>query len=488
LHYYTFLNSGKTSDLAYRRYPYRGFRPMHRWSVGIIGGGPGGLLLAYQLQKRSHLPFSTTLFEAGGRLGGKILTNQFAGAPIQYEAGAAELYDYSVVGEDPLRELIAELGLSTRPMGGATVILKDRILANTDDIRDELGAPAWRALEQFDRSSKDWMNPREFYRSDGDSADATAQLRESFQAVLSEIPDEAARCYVRTMVHSDLATEPHQTNGSYGLQNYLMNDPAYLRLYTIDGGIERLPQELANRLEATVLLHQPAVRVEKAQAGKLRVHSRQAGVLVASDFDFVVAALPHNCLQAVAWGGQRLAEAMRRHHAHYDYPAHYLRVSILFHKPFWREHINESYFMLDAFGGCCLYDETSRNGSDTHGVLGWLLGGEPALTLSGCSDDDLIRKMLDALPSFLQHGRAHVIEGRVHRWVGAVNGLPAGCPARDMETRHQPEPLEHPNLLVVGDYLFDATLNGVLDSADYVAEWLVAEMESQPVAAANGTP
>jgi hypothetical protein len=32
---------------------------------------------------------------------------------------------------------------------------------------------------------------------------------------------------------------------------------------------------------------------------------------------------------------------------------------------------------------------------------------------------------------------------------------------------------------VVGDYLFDSTLNGVLDSADYVAEWLTADMEEQ---------
>ena len=30
-------------------------------------------------------------------------------------------------------------------------------------------------------------------------------------------------------------------------------------------------------------------------------------------------------------------------------------------------------------------------------------------------------------------------------------------------------------MFVVGDYLFDSTLNGVLDSADYVADWLAAE-------------
>ncbi|HEX3313605.1 MAG TPA: FAD-dependent oxidoreductase, partial [Gemmataceae bacterium] len=95
---------------------------MHSWSVAILGGGPGGLMTAYQLQKRAVMPFATTIFEASGRLGGKIVTRRFDGAPVPYEAGAAELYDYSQVGEDPLRELIAELGLPTSPMCGATVV------------------------------------------------------------------------------------------------------------------------------------------------------------------------------------------------------------------------------------------------------------------------------------------------------------------------------------------------------------------------------
>ena len=34
------------------------------------------------------------------------------------------------------------------------------------------------------------------------------------------------------------------------------------------------------------------------------------------------------------------------------------------------------------------------------------------------------------------------------------------------------------DLFVVGDYLFDSTINGVLDSADYVAEWLAEEIQA----------
>src|SRR5262249_23584644 len=151
--------------------------------------------------------------------------------------------------------------------------------------------------------------------------------------------------------------------------------------------------------------------------------------------------------------------------------------SILFKRPFWRSCINESYFMIDAFGGCCVYDESSRNSCESFGVLGWLLGGQAALELSACPDDELIRRGLAEVPAPLKQARGYFVEGRVHRWVGAVNGLPGGCPARSMDTRHVPEPRQHPNLFIVGDYLFDSTLNGVLDSADFVATWLAEDME-----------
>ena len=53
---------------------------------------------------------------------------------IPITAGAAELYDYSQLGPDPLRDLVAELGLSTSTMTGETVILDGRILATEHGI------------------------------------------------------------------------------------------------------------------------------------------------------------------------------------------------------------------------------------------------------------------------------------------------------------------------------------------------------------------
>jgi hypothetical protein len=140
--------------------------------------------------------------------------------------------------------------------------------------------------------------------------------------------------------------------------------------------------------------------------------------------------------------------------------------------------------MVDAFGGTCVYDESARSGG-SHGILGWLLAGDAALTMSNLDDATLIARVLESLPGPLQHGRQLFIEGRVHRWLGAVNGLPGGRPLHEPDARHIPEPNDHPWLFVVGDYLFDSTLNGVLDSADTVAELIVDELEEFAAAAAT---
>jgi monoamine oxidase len=448
--------------------------------IGIIGGGPGGLMTAYLLEQRSREPLDITIFEAGDRLGGKIVTRRFDSAPVTYEAGAAELYDYSRLGPDPLRDLIAQMGLTTRPMTGGTVVLDDKFLKTEADIRRELGDATWAALARFNRKARAAISPADYYESDWKADNDDRLSSRTFRALLARIPDPAARKFVEVAVHSDLATEPHRTSAMYGLQNYLMDAPEYMRLYTIDGGIERLPQELAKRLSARIHLHRPVVRVDQPATDKYRVWSRYRGAVVADEFDFVVVALPNNWIPAIAWGGEELAAAMNRHHRHYDYPAHYLRVSVLFEKPFWRDRIADSYFMLDAFGGCCVYDESSRNGADRHGVLGWLLAGDAALNLGNLPDAKLIEAVLDSLPRTLRHGRDWFLEGKVHRWANTVNALPGGFPTMEPDSRHVPEPVNHPGLFVVGDYLFDSTINGVLDSADVAVEWILEEIAEAP--------
>lgn len=460
-------------------------QPRTNQRVGIVGGGPGGLMTAFLLEKRLKVPCEITIFEADSRVGGKIVTREFSAVPIRYEAGAAELYDYSQLGPDPLRELVSELGLSVSPMAGETVVMGDRILKSYSDIRREFGENTYRALRDFNKVARAAISPAEYYESDWQTDNKNPLSSQSFHDLLATVGDETARRYIEVRAHSDLATEPHVTNAMYGLENYLMDEADYMHLYSIDGGLELLPRGLADRIKARILLHHTVTRVEKLPEGLYRVYSRTHSEIRREDFDYVVIALPNNWIPSIAWGDPVLSDAMHRHHVFYDHPAHYLRVSILFDKLFWRDQIAESYFMLDAFGGCCVYDESSRTTPNgTYGVLSWLLPGEAALAMSNMDDAALIDAVLNSLPHSLRNGRQHFVEGRVHRWVGTVNALPGGFPAREPDSQHQPEPTQHPELFVVGDYLFDSTINGVLDSADMVADWIRESVEEKlaPVA------
>src|SRR4051794_23469920 len=68
---------------------------MTKSRIAVVGGGPGGLFTAYLLNEFCGDLCEVVLFEAGPRLGGKVLTRRFDRAPVRYEAGVAELYDYS---------------------------------------------------------------------------------------------------------------------------------------------------------------------------------------------------------------------------------------------------------------------------------------------------------------------------------------------------------------------------------------------------------
>lgn len=453
-----------------------------RVRIAIVGGGPGGLITAYLLEKKFNRPLEIVLFEASPRLGGKIRSPHFSLRPVSYEAGAAEFYDYSPVDEDPLKALILELGLPIVPLGGSTLCLDNHLLSNLDDVERCFGAQTRQTWQQFHRQSRDVMSPTDFYLSGSEESWSWSHpASQSFAAFLQGSHLGAWQSILECQIHSDLATEPDHTSLEYGLQNYLMNDPAYMQLYGIEGGNERLIDELIRRTAAHVRLQQPVQHIRKLATGELQVGFELAGESQSEAFDAVVIALPHDALPHLAFPDPQLAVAMQRHFDHHDHPAHYLRMTLLFDQPFWRQVWQESFCMLDQFGGCCLYDESWRTPEPESGVLGWLLGGQSAVDFASRSDNELIELALGSLPPIFGDGRQHFLEGRVHRWLNAVNALPGGRTSLPIPQRHSPEPLGHDNLWIVGDYLYDSTLNGVFDSADYVSDAIGTAVHSPAI-------
>lgn len=448
--------------------------------IAIIGGGPGGLMAAWHLKKKmAGLDARVTLYESADRLGGKIRTSRFEKAPAVYEAGVAEIYDYSRNGPDPLKDLITGVcGLSITPMDGEAVAMDGAFLDGIEGVRRRYGATTARAIEDFRALCATMMSPHAYYEGAGKDDNGHPWAALSARKLLQDmIKDDKARDLVRVMARSDIASENHLTNGLNALKNYLMDVDGYIDLYSIDGGIERFVEQLAGLHEAEVLTGRRVERIERTDDGGYRLDLRGGMDRETRRFDLVLVCLPHNWLQTVRWGGPDLASAMADHIAHFDRPAHYLRVAALFETPFWREHVQGAWFMSEAFGGCCVYDEGARHDAAGKGVLNWLVAGSDVLAWGNLSDAELIDHAISTLPDAVRDAaRAQFLEVRIHRHLASVNALPGGMPVRDPKTNHIPEPLRHPGLFLVGDYMFDSTLNGLLDSADLATDLAVSHV------------
>jgi hypothetical protein len=152
-------------------------------------------------------------------------------------------------------------------MGGSAVLWEGQLLSHLDDVESQLGVAARRDLEEFDRRAVDALGPREFFEADLLQNHALRLWPGPFTQRLDRVSDPAARRYLQTLIHSDLASEPGQTSIPYGLHNYLMNRPEYLRLYSIVGGNERLIDALVDRLDAEIRLSHRVVAISANSGG-----------------------------------------------------------------------------------------------------------------------------------------------------------------------------------------------------------------------------
>jgi len=453
--------------------------------IAVVGGGPAGLFTTYILNQR--LPdASVTIFESSGRLGGKILTSTF-GDGTPFEAGVAELYEYlDPKQKDPLRSLIEDdLGLATKNMSGGGVVLRNKVLRDRADLEREFGTETRKRVEDFHKKMAELMPLKKYaqrWQPDNDHPWAKESFRHHLEEELGD--DRAAIEYIEAAAASDLATESYSCNGLNGIKNVLLDNDDYMQLYHVVGGIERVASALAARIRADIRLGARAVAVEKS-SGKYIVSSNEGGHDKNEEFDFVVLAMPNHWLTQIRFDDPKLRESIRAFLAHYDLPAHYFRVSMLFSTRWWdRFQFPGEFWMMDLCNGCCVYDESKRwdrRGEGGH-VLSFLLAGQDALLM--CSANlqmrEIVERIINALPpDWRQDARQALLEARVDAYAGSINAQPGGWPVEELRQEHQPEPESYPGVFLVCDCLFDSTLNAALISANTAVELLLEEMEAE---------
>jgi len=431
---------------------------------------------AWYLKKKLGKLCRVTIFEASDRLGGKVMSRKFDSAPALYEAGVAEIYDYSMTGPDPLRDLIQHFGLQTIPMDAEQVMLDGELLNDVPGMRRKYGDKTADAILAFRRRCEEMISPTEYYEGVGAQDNEHPWIDVNCEDLLDrEVTDPVAKRFLKVMARSDIATESHNTNGLNALKNFVMDVDGYIGLYSIQNGNEQLISCLQAEVDADIQLNHRVLEVGKTGQGRYQLNMMNGKGPETREFDLVMVCLPHSWLATMRWDGEQLRKSMVKHIAYFDRPAHYLRVSLLFDSPFWGDQIPGAWFMSEAFGGCCVYNEGARHDVGRNGVLNFLIPGSDALAFANLSDQELIDAALKSLPASFGDARAHFLEGKIHRWLSSVNAIPGGVPVRDVATNHRPEPKQHPGLVLVGDYLFDSTLNGLLDSSDAATDIVVTE-------------
>jgi monoamine oxidase/SAM-dependent methyltransferase len=454
-----------------------GARRSSKFRVAVVGGGPGGLFTAWHLAAKTGDTCQITVFEATERPGGKIITGNFPGVG-PYEAGVAEIYDYSRLGPDPLHDLIInDLGLSVKYIQGGPCVLDGKIVLTFDDLAQAFGVQTCHEVREFREKCAGLLDPQSFYLAVGRVDNSNPWMRISGESLLNrEIHDDAARRYLRTMAHSDVAAAPHQTNGLNVLKNILMDVDGYMDLFSVVGGNEQIVTRLVDELDAEIRLNSRVQTVRPLPDGTFSLELQVGCVVERIIADFVVVALPLATLSTVHWRSETLQQAIDNHTRYFDRPGHYLRATLLFKRPFWRVSLPTDWWMLDAFDGCCVYDESARHDYGSCGALAFLISGNAALALANWSDERIEQMCLEALPPALAEGRDLILDRRIHRWMASVNAIPGGVPVRSRADNHRPDAERLPGLVMVGDYIFDATLNGVLDSADVATDIILTEI------------
>jgi monoamine oxidase len=243
--------------------------------VLVIGAGVAGLVAALELEKLGH---HVDVVEASGRVGGRLLTYRFPGAPehVYAELGAMRIPHHHHF----VNNLIDELGLSSQRRPFVSVLQNPHTYVRVADRVTRL------------REARQVLYRPSAGRAQSKTAEFIAGLRTTFNAVAPrELRAELERSLAGPLLEalSGLDLEPFwATQGGSVHMGALLSAHPQLRdwfspaaraflddvarecsteLYTLAGGLQQLADRLAERLRARIAFDSPVTALRVRPGG-----------------------------------------------------------------------------------------------------------------------------------------------------------------------------------------------------------------------------
>jgi monoamine oxidase len=422
-------------------------------TIGVVGLGISGLRAAMLLERAG---FETKLFEARGRVGGRLYTSD-EGEGVLYEAGG------EWIDADHCRviALLEEFGIEPDPRGAWPKRLQFKGKHTTEDL-------IWNdALEDDLRVENAARNMCAGLKiPPWENAQAGEWDRRTVTDFVCEHTEsERGLWYVNAKFRSDEGEDLDRVGllgWLVGFQNYLSREGDELSAFRFPGGASRLCEKMLGSLKPEAQFSRVLERVRQDASGVTLVFNDGA-----ERVDRVILTLPPPALEQVVFEpalsvGKRCAvEACRLSRA--------IKITWQFDRPWWTER---------GWAGNMLCDTALQQTWDAS------LGEAPVMSAYVCGDEaerwtqrgDPVNEGLFELGQLFPDSMKHFVRGWVHDWVrdpyaqGAFSHLPPGYVLEHMRHMNPPESRVH----FAGEHT--ASWTGFIEGAVQSAERVVAEV------------
>jgi monoamine oxidase len=458
--------------------------------IAIIGGGLAGLQAAYQLQQAG---VDATVYEARGRLGGRILSRRHGvDAGLVIDLGG----EFINTAHADMRALVQAFGLRLFdrradaqrfpvPEVGFYFDGQSHTDQEVADLLRPLAAQIAEDAARLDRNFERFAPPL-------DALSVTAYLDQHADTI--PVP------FIRTLVENSIRTEYGVEPGDSSALQLIFNLPtvqedhvevvgASDETFVVEGGSSRLIQALAQTLAGQIQTRMPLQRLEAVSSG-FRLGFATGQVV---DADVVILAIPFTVLREIELQVS-LPPGLRRFIQEVDLGANE-KVIAGFAERVWRQadgFVKEAWTDL---GFAEVWDATQRQPQREDGALTFFVGGREVEAVQAGSAQEQLERILPQFARFIP-GIEEVATGQVvrthwtqNRWTrGGYTSFQPGQLTRfgdwlwiESEDPEERQEVHVGNLVFAGEHVSDAFygfMNGAAQTGRLAAEFVLRQVHA----------